>query len=254
MSHEAVDADLRAAFELHRSRILQLKQNCLAKLFEILEVSLDTTDPEELEVVWYEEWAGNGRLPNTIKSGSDFKHLIDDDGTKPPLPQEKRLQIFTEIETVLKDRAILKTDPLTLPEDFKQLCALTESLTGPGLGNTNCGIPHAFDGASGPLASLRFPLEQEYLVNAVGLWCLDYETSVILTMGDVHSCAGGGTWLCWCKHDCSDDWKWRWVTRHGYEQPPHIYEDVKDMLERYWKTYLNVIQAVYDDDMGQDGL
>lgn len=56
------------------------------------------------------------------------------------------------------------------------------------------------------------------------------------------------------KQDCSDDWKWRWVTRHGYEQPPYIYEEFKDLLERYWKTYLNVLQAVYGEDMGQDGL
>jgi hypothetical protein len=56
MSPEPVDADLRASFELHRARVLGLKRNCLTRLFEILSISPDTTDLEDLDIVRREEW------------------------------------------------------------------------------------------------------------------------------------------------------------------------------------------------------
>ncbi|KAG9664187.1 hypothetical protein KCU64_g844, partial [Aureobasidium melanogenum] len=254
MSH--VDADLREVFELHRSRILQLRRNCLARLFEIVEISPDTTDREELELVWDEEWPYNvslSHLPASIKSGHDFYSLVTN-GTKPPLPEGERLSIFAEIEALLRERATGLSDPqpLTLPEDFKQLCTLTDSLEGPGIGMTGSGLPHAFDGLKMPLRSLRFSSESASEAKyGLGLWYEDYRPTVSLFMGAV-SCVPGGTWLCWFKDD-DDVWGWKWVTRVCRDGEAHVYEDVRELLDQYWKQYLNVVLAKYDD-IGQDAL
>ncbi|CAD0084586.1 unnamed protein product [Aureobasidium vineae] len=256
MSPESINAELRDAFKLHRSRVLQLKRNCLARLFEILEISPDTTDPEELDIIRAEEWPTNviGHLTDPIRSSADLYDLITD-GTKPPLPEEERLQIFTEIESILRDRATTDTDPVTLPEDLKQLCALTDSLQGPALPMTNLQIPCAFSGLRTPLASLKHPfLSSEQSKQYTGLWTLDYEASVIIGMGDVSGGVGGGSWLCWSKAQGTDAWMWRWATRVGYEQPPAVYEDVKDMLGRYWKRYVDAVASSYDGDIGQNEL
>lgn len=255
MSH--VDADLRELFELHRSRILQLRRNCLARLFEIVEVSPDTTDREELELVWDEEWPYNvslSDLPASIKSGHDFYSLITD-GTKPPRPEEERLRIFAEIEALLREHAIGLPDPqpLALPEDFKQLCALTDSLQGPGIGMTESGLPHAFDGLTMPLAFLNCSSEpeSEVMYSLGDLWFEEYKPTVSLFMGAV-SCVPGGTWLCWFKDD-DGDWGWRWVTRVCRDGEAHVYENVRELLDQYWKQYLNGVLAKYDD-IGQDAL
>jgi hypothetical protein len=55
-SSSSFNAELRAAFELHRSRVLGIKRNCLTRLFEILSISLDTTDLEDLDIIRREEW------------------------------------------------------------------------------------------------------------------------------------------------------------------------------------------------------
>lgn len=256
MSLELINADLRASFELHRSRVLQLRRSCLARLFRILEISPNTTDPEELDIVRAEEWPKNAvvRLTNHIRSSADLYALITD-GTRSPLPEEERLQIFTEIEATLRDRASLDTDPVALPEDFKQLCAVTDSLQGPALPMTESQIPCAFGGLRTPLASLKHPLlSPDQLKQSTGLWTLDYEASIVLDMGEVSGGAGGGSWLCWCKQDGTDDWRWRWATRIGYVQPPAIYEDVKELLDRYWRTYVDAVASSYDGDIDQEEL
>ncbi|CAD0111463.1 unnamed protein product [Aureobasidium uvarum] len=256
MSLEPINADLRESFELHRSRVLQLRRNCLARLFEILEISTDTTDPEELDIIRAEEWPNNtvDRLTAPIASSADLYAQVTD-GTKPPLPEEERLQMFTEIESILRDRATTDTDPVTLPEDFKQLCALTDSLQGPALPITNSQIPRAFNGLRTPLASLKHPfLSPEQSKDSTGLWTLDYETSVVLDMGDVSGGVGGGSWLCWCKENGTDAWTWRWATRVGNVQPPVVYEDVKDLLDNYCKRYVDAVASSYDGDIGQNEL
>lgn len=256
MSLEAIDADLRDSFELHRSRVLQLRRNCLARLFEILEISPDTTDSEELDLIRAEEWPYNtvDRLTGPFRSSADLYAAITD-GTKSPLPEEQRREIFTEMESILRDRATTDTDPLTLPEDFKKLCALTDSLQGPALPMTHSRIPCAFNGLQTPLASLRRPyLSPEQSKESTGLRTLDYETSLVLDMGEVSSGAGGGSWLCWCKENGTDNWAWMWVTRVGVVQPPVVYGDVKELLDRYWKEYVDAVTASYDGDIGQDEL
>lgn len=251
MSGEPVDADLRAAFELHRSRVLRLKHKCLAKLFESHEISPDTTDPEELDIIRCEEWPYNGvgHLSHPVKSSADLYSLIDD-GTKPPLSEEERLKIFAEIEAILQERAVLDSDPLTLPEDFKRLCALTNSLKGPGLPMTNSCIPDAFDGLRLPMMWLRDPDEHDDSATAFGLECLHYKPGVMLCMGGIEGAIGGGCWLCWCS-DWEGDWSWKWALSAGYEQPPQIFEGVEDLLGRYCETYLDVVASSYDDDVGE---
>ena len=69
MSLEFVEAELRDAFEHYRSRVIQLNRNNLAKLFEIVEVSPDSTEPEDLELVAVEEWDS---LPDSINTLGDF--------------------------------------------------------------------------------------------------------------------------------------------------------------------------------------
>ncbi|CAD0100757.1 unnamed protein product [Aureobasidium mustum] len=250
----SVDADLHASFESHRSRVLQLKRNCLVKLFERVEVSPDSTDREELEDVWYEPWPHSlaGDMPLSITSSQDFDSLIHD-GTKAPRSEEERLQAFTKIEVWLQNRAAQhsKPGPLTLPDDFKQLCALTDLIEGPGLPLTCSDIPQAFGGLAVPLISLGLNAERSnYTKRATGVDLLEYEATVILTMGQVDAPIAGGTWLCWLRDD-TDTWKWTWVSRLGTVEPPHIFEDVRELLDGYCKTYLNVLLRAYED-IGED--
>jgi hypothetical protein len=252
MSSEHVNADLRAAFELHRARVLGLKRNCLTRLFEILSISPDTTDLEDLDIISRGEWPtyayGPSRHP--IKTSADL-YALTHDGTKPPLPEEERLKLFAEIEAILKERATLDSNPLTLPDDFKQLCTLTNSLQGPALPKTNSQIPDAFDGLHGTLIGLKYPMDSaESLKDLTGLESPEWEVTVILEMGGVEDAIGGGCWLCWCKED-GEDWGWRWVTRVGHDSEPEIYEDVKDLLDRYCETYLSVITGTYDEDIDE---
>lgn len=193
MSGEPVDADLLASFELHRSRVLKLKHKCLAKLFEIHEISPDTTDPEELDTIRRDEWPTYGWKPlsQPIESSADLYALIDD-GTAPPLQEEERLRAFLEIETILQERAVLESDPLTLPDDFKQLCAITNKLTGPALPSTNSCIPDAFDGLHNPLMGLRYPDEHGEKATAFGLEDLDCTPGIMLCMGGIAAAIGGG--------------------------------------------------------------
>jgi hypothetical protein len=252
MSPEPVDADLRASFELHRSRVLGLKRNCLTRLFEILSISPDTTDLEDLDIIRREEWPtyAYGQPRHPIRTSADLYALIHD-GTKAPLSEEERLKVFTEIEAILKERATLESDPLTFPADFKQLCALTNSLEGPGLPKTNSQIPEAFGGLHAPLIGLKYPMNsRDFLESSTGLWSLEWEVTVILEMGGTEDAIGGGCCWCWCKEDC-EDWGWRWVTRVGYDSDPGIYEDVKDLLDRYCETYLSVIIGSYDEDIDE---
>ncbi|KAH0156496.1 hypothetical protein KCU67_g8292, partial [Aureobasidium melanogenum] len=249
-----VDADLLASFELHRSRVLQLTRNCLVKLFERVEVSPDSTDREELEDVWYEEWPDSlaGAMPSSTTSGQDFYSLIND-GTKAPRSEEERLQAFTKIESWLQNRAAqhLKPGPLTLPEDFKQLCALTNFLEEPGLPLTCSDIPQAFGGLAVPLISLGLDADRsDHMRRATGVDLLEYEATVILAMGQVDAPIAGGTWLCWLKDD-TDTRKWTWVSRLGTVEPPHIFESVRELLDEYCKTYLNVLLRAYED-IGED--
>lgn len=251
MSLEFVEAELRDAFEHYRSRVIQLNRNNLAKLFEIVEVSPDSTEPEDLELVAVEEWDS---LPDSINTLSDFYSLLSD-GTEPPLPGDRRLQLLAEIEECLQDRVPSEWRPLSLPEDFKQLCVLTDGLTGPGLPKTNAMyIPHAFNGLSSPLASLKGNyLSAEEMKAEPFLDLLDFEVVVAIGMGDVAGGTGGGSWLCWCKDDFTETWKWRWAVRLGHDQPPRVYEDVVSLLEKYWKDFLTNIIASYDD-IGQNDL
>jgi hypothetical protein len=64
-----------------------------------------------------------GQPRHPIKTSADLYALIHD-GTKAPLPEEERLKTFPGMEAVLKELATLESDPLTLPEDFKQLRVL----------------------------------------------------------------------------------------------------------------------------------
>jgi hypothetical protein len=116
-------------------------------------------------------------------------------------------------------------------------------------------IPSAFRGLQTPLASLKHQLlSPDRLRDSTDLGALDYKTSVILEMGDVSGGAGRGSWFCWCRSDDTEPWRWLWATRVGCEGPPAIYEDVKEMLDRYWKTYLEGVAASYDGDIGRDEL
>jgi hypothetical protein len=116
-----------------------------------------------------------------------------------------RLKTFAEIEAILQERATLDTDPLTLPDDFKQLCALTNQIRGPALPKTNSQIADAFDGLHASLMGLVYPSSpRDELESEVGLGFLDWEVTVVLEMGGVEDAIGGGCWLCWCKNDCED--------------------------------------------------
>jgi hypothetical protein len=105
-----------------------------------------------------------------------------------------------------------------------------------------------------PLWELKRPsFSRDDLESSTGLWTLDYTPTVILFMGGMEAAIGGGCWLCWCK-DYSGDWAWRWATRVGHVQPPEIYEDVEDLLNRYCERYLDIITCSYGDDIDEDVL
>lgn len=129
-------------------------------------------------------------MPQPIKSSADLYALIDD-GTEPPLPRGERLKIYHEIEAILKERATLDTDPLTLPDDFKRLCALTNKLSGPAFPSTNSCIPDAFDSLHNALTELRYPDEHGEKATAFGLGDLDYTPGIMLSMGGIKATIEG---------------------------------------------------------------
>ncbi|KAH0362086.1 hypothetical protein KCU65_g8305, partial [Aureobasidium melanogenum] len=156
-------------------------------LFERVEVSPNSTNREKLEDV----------------CGQDFYSMIND-GTKAPRSEEERLQAFAKIEVWLQNRAAQNLEPgsLHLPNDFKQLCALTDLLEGPGLPLTCSDIPQAFGGLAVPLYSLKLVADHSnYMRRATGVDLLEYEATVILPMGQMDAPIAGGTWLCWLKDD-----------------------------------------------------
>lgn len=97
-------------------------------------VSPDSTDREEVEFVLDEERNIYDcmSLHETIKMPKDLCATLSD-GTRPPLPEERRTQLVAQLEEELQDRVPSKFRPLRLPDDFKQLCALTNAPEGPGL-------------------------------------------------------------------------------------------------------------------------
>ena len=102
-----------------------------------------------------------------------------------------------------------------------------------------------------PLISLGLDTYSSgYMKRATGVDLLEYEATVILKMGQVDAPIAGGTWLCWLKDD-TNIWKWTWVSRLGTVEPPHIFGNVRELLDGYCKTYLNVLLRAYDD-LGED--
>ncbi|KAH0284045.1 hypothetical protein M436DRAFT_66918 [Aureobasidium namibiae CBS 147.97] len=196
----------------------------------------DTTDLQELDIIHRDEWPtyGGKFLPPPIKSSADLYALVDD-GTEPPLPREERLKIFVEIEAILKERATLETDPLTLPDDFKQFCALTNKFTGPALPSISSCIPDAFDDLHDPLMGREYlnGNDEREQISLVSNWQLGVGAGYV-----------GGKEL-------EGDWSWRWALRAGYEEPPEIFEDVEDQLDSYCEIYLDVIVSSYGDDIGE---
>lgn len=150
MSADAVDTDLRTAFKRYCSPVAKLNRNNLAILIEGQLASPDTTDREEVEMVLDEEWnvADCMSFYDNIKMPKNLYATLSD-GTKTPLAKEERTQLLAQLEEDLKDHVATEFRPLQLPDDRKQLYALTNALEGPGMPGTNYGsIPHAFDGLS----------------------------------------------------------------------------------------------------------
>ncbi|KAH0191224.1 hypothetical protein KCV03_g6354, partial [Aureobasidium melanogenum] len=198
ISADAVDADLRIASERYRSRVAQLNRNNLATLIEGQLVSPDSTDREEVELVLDEEWYIYDcmSLYETIKMPKDL-YVTPSDGTNPPLPEERRTQLVAQLEEELQDRVPSKFRPLRLPDDFKQLCALTNALEGPGLPGINHGyVPHALDGLDAVCENLKNHSADQMIKEP----CLNYLNSKVgvgIWMGATHKQLNGRLVLRW---------------------------------------------------------
>lgn len=144
----------------YRSRILQINHNILTKVLEREKISPDSTDPEDLREIELQEWIDRGprrppNFPPSVQTPKDIYSLLSDD-TSPPFPLEKREELFQSIETLLNSQAAPEDRPLQLPEDFKELCALTDQLQGPALPSShNEQTPDALNGLHILLFSLR---------------------------------------------------------------------------------------------------
>ncbi|KAH0312708.1 hypothetical protein KCU71_g7199, partial [Aureobasidium melanogenum] len=211
-----------------------LNRNNLAILIEGQLVSPDSTDREEVELVLDEEWYIYDcmSLYETIKMPKDL-YVTLSDGTNPPLPEERRTQLHAQLEEELKHRIAAEFRPLRLPDDFEQLCALTNALEGPGLPGINYGyVPHAFDGLDAVCENLKNH-SADQMIEESCLNYLNYKVGVGIWMGGTLGTTSGGHWLCWCKDNSTKTWKRKWAARLAYDQDPEVYEDVRELLDRH---------------------
>ncbi|KAG9604378.1 hypothetical protein KCU77_g1208, partial [Aureobasidium melanogenum] len=194
MSADAVDADLRTAFERYRSRVAQLNRNNLAILIEGQLVSPDSTDHGKVELVLDEEWNLYDcmSLYEMIKMPKDLYATLSD-GTKPALPEDRRTQLVAQLEEDLQDRVPSNFRPLRLPNDFKQLY-----------------VPHAFDGLEVVCENLKNHPADQMIKES----CLDYLNYKVAD-------------------NPTKTWKRKWAARLGYDQDPEVYEDVRELLDRH---------------------
>lgn len=254
-------AELRASFDRYRIRIKALNQKILHKLLEEFSIPIDSTDPAHLRLIEEEEWRLGCEshqyhsLPPSVKTPNDIFPFLSD-GTSPPLPEEKRSELFIQIEAALSAQAAPEFRPVRLPEDFKQLCALTDSITGPGLPRiNNCQIPECLSGLHFGLFTLQEygtyqePLTVERLMREAYMDD-EYEVGAGMGVGSFES--RGGAWFCWCRSENEipwDDqarvWKWRWVVVNDVEN--YVHEDVKEMLDESWDEFLGGIESDYGD-------
>lgn len=124
-------SDLRSSFEWYRAQILQSNRDILKSLLDQNPIALDSTSPtrktacKRIVACWSPVRAPNDIFPLPL------------DGTSPLLPQEIR-DLFQRIEEVINAQSASGFRPLRLPQGFKELCALMDSLKGPGPSATNC--------------------------------------------------------------------------------------------------------------------
>lgn len=256
--------ELRASFDRYRSRIIGLNRKILYRLLETLSITPDSTDPAHLQLIEEEEWRLGGlrnrnhSLPSSVNSPNDIFPLLSD-GTSPPLAEEKRNEVFLQIEAALSAQAAPEFRPVRLPDDFKQLCAWTNSITGPGLPRiNNSQIPQCFSNLQYGLFTLQGygsiePLTVEGLMREAYMDD-EWEVGAGMRIGAYES--RGGAWLCWCRSEGEVEgdeqarvWKWRWVVVKDIENV--VYEDVKEMLDESWDEWLESIEATYGDiDVG----
>jgi len=242
---------LSVALDRYRSRILQVNCNMLTRLLEANSISPYSTDPADLELIAEKEWGSYYKFPPTIQSPNDIYSLLLSNGTSPPLPQERREEWFQEIEVALNAQAAPKYRPVYLPDDFKQLCELTDSLEGAGLPESHSTqTPDAFNGLVCLLPDPKRPLSVTQLAKDSAMDDEDWEVAAGC---EVAGFAGhGGMWLCLCRTSnvvgCApdaDQWKWRWCGRNGVDDVVE-YEDVRDLLDEYWDEWRG-IECVYGD-------
>ncbi|KAF1345574.1 hypothetical protein BDV97DRAFT_51701 [Delphinella strobiligena] len=144
---------------------------------------------------------------------------------------------------------------MRLPEDFKLLCAWTDSIEGPGLPMIHHSrIPECFSSLGYGLFTLQGygpfgPTTVESLMREA--YVDDgYEIAAGMQIGAYEGRGAG--WLCLCRSENEiewDDqarlWKWRW----GLVKDVHnwVYEDVREMLDESWDQFLESIEADYRD-------
>ncbi|GAB7354893.1 hypothetical protein MBLNU459_g5530t1 [Dothideomycetes sp. NU459] len=255
-----IPADLRASFDRYRSRIIGLNRKIFFKMLDDLSIPPDSTDPGHLKLIEETEWrlgAGGSpywSLPSSVKTPHDIIPLLSD-GTPPPLPEGARSELLIQIEAALNAQAAPEFRPVRLPDEFKQLCALTESITGPGLPRVhNEQIPECFSGLRYGLFTLQGgglfeALTVEGLMSAAHI-LEGWEVGAGMGIGAYEH--RGGTWLCWCRSDVEVEgdeqahiWKWRWILLNDIDSL--WYEDVKEMLDESWDQHLTGIESVYGE-------
>lgn len=257
---EAPPVSLSELLDRYRSRILQLNRNMLTKLLESESISPDSTDPADIKRIERKEWFVGRRIsapnfPPSVRTPNDIYPLLSN-GTSPPLPQEKREELFQQIEDALNAQAAPEFRPLHLPEDFKELCELTDSLEGAGLPQShNDQAPDAFNGLSVLLFSLqgkfkmsRGPLSVQEVVDDTYMDDSGWKIAAGMQVGLFEGRAG--MWLCLCTTEDeagnpdSANWKWRWCGKNDVETV--MFEDVRELLGEFWDQWRG-IEYVYGE-------
>lgn len=258
---------LSTSLDRHRRLIFKLNQNMFTELLETCSCDgpispetkiTDFEDFEDFEAILEEEWDSKYEyeqgqkhptripiFPPSVKAFKDIYPLLSN-GTSPPLPNEERENYFRKIEAALTAQAAPKFRPVTLPDDFKQLCALTDELHGAGMPKSRkWQSPSAFNGLCYLLFDLTHgnddmtPLSVAQLLRNSGMEDGGMDFAAGMQTGSLEQ--DGGTWLALCKDDRDEDTdpetgesNWRWVWFACNDLSTEEFESVSELVDKFW--------------------
>jgi len=149
-AQSAVQEDsLSSALSRYRSRIYALNCKMFGRLLQNLQIEPNSDSTADMRRIIAKEWLDGDELDQSVHVPNDIYPILSD-GTSSPLSAHERDELFKDIEDNMNSWVDPQLRPVQLPADFKALCGLTNSLTGPGLPRSNAAdVPQ-------PFASLQY--------------------------------------------------------------------------------------------------